>query len=529
VQARRRWRQRYIAQMRNSETKLGRFKGLLGRLVRGLWSQEGSIRQKVVRGTVWTFGSHGVTRLLGMLQTIILVRLLLPADFGTMRIAGFLLAAMGIFTRTGMDRAIIQRKEIDEETLNTAWTIEIGRNLLLFLAVFFAAPWAARFYQNPLISPILRLIAVRFLLAGFRNIGVKLLGKELRFRTMRLFSVVTTTLGIAFTVGVAFWLRSVWALAIGQVAFGILGLVGSYIIHPYRPRLAFNARKALSLIHFGKHILAAGVVVFLKTQLDDAILGKMLGMEALGFYTLAYKLSNLPARWITSTLSDIMFPAYSKLQDSRERLGRAFLKVFRVTCAAAVPAAAGLFILAPEIVTVVYGPRWAPMIPAFRVLCLFGLFHSLSAGTGPVFAGVGKPHIIVYLSLGDLVLMLSFIYPLTKAFGIVGTAWATVLPSVLLMPAALVVVPYIACFRGLAILEALAPSLVSASMMVVAVHLAKSVVSIRGPAALLGMVAFGAVVYCVCLFLMSRDLIREVKTTIGSVLDRRAIVPGQEP
>ncbi len=132
-------------------------------VARGLWSDGGSLGQKAVRGGIWVLGSGTVILILGTVQTIILVRLLVPDDFGVMRVTGFVLAAIATFTATGMGAAIIQRKEVSRETLDTAWSIGIIRNMGLFLAVFSVAPCVARFYQNPLTSPILRLVSVRFL------------------------------------------------------------------------------------------------------------------------------------------------------------------------------------------------------------------------------------------------------------------------------------------------------------------------------------------------------------------------------
>jgi len=396
-----------------------------------LWRSEGSLSRKALRSGVWMMGSAASTHCLRFVQTVVLVRLLVPDDFGLMRIAGFVVAAMATFSQMGLGAAVIQRKDISRDILNTAWTLTLIRNVILYAAIFALAPWVAEFYRNPLISPILRVVSLRLLLSALGNsMGLVLLRKELDFRKHELFEIICNAGGIAMTIAAAWWLRSVWALAIGQLAFAFLRLAGSYIVHPFRPRPSINWAAARSLISFGKHILSAGVVVFLKTQLDDAILGRMKGTEALGFYTLAYALSNMPATFITHTISGVTFSAYSKIQDQRKRLGQAFLKTLRVNAALSIPAAAGLAVLAPEIVNVVYTPKYAAMIPCFIVLCIFGLLRSIGAQTGPVFTAIGKPYVVTWLVAGNLTIMLALIYPLTRAYGITGTAWATVIPSV---------------------------------------------------------------------------------------------------
>lgn len=495
--------------------------GLKG-LLRGLWSQEGTLGQKAVRGGFWVMGSTGVGRMLGMVQTIILVRLLVPEDFGIMRVAGFLLAAMMTFTETGMSAAVIQRKDIDDATLDTAWTIQIVREMILFAAVFLVAPWAARFYENPVICPILRVVGLRFLIGAFDNIGVALLRKELDFRRHELFEVTITVVSMVVTVVAAFILRSVWALAIGQVAFACARLAGSYVVHPYRPRVAFHWSRAVSLIRFGKHLLALSIVVFLKTQLDGAILGKMLGMEALGFYALAYALSNLPATWLITTTSGVTFSAYSKLQDDRRRLGRAFLRVLSINSVISVPAAAGLFVLAPEIVNVVYGAKYAPMIPAFRVLCFFGLLRSLAMMASPVFKGIGKPYLVTYVMAGNVVVMLGLIYPLTKAMGITGTAWATLIPYLAHVPVCFAIVCSTVGLEVFTVFRTLwAPTLASV-LMVVTLQMLKGMAPQPSVIALGVLIAVGIAVYFCCLPLLGPRLVSDIRDLGKALLDRTA-------
>lgn len=405
--------------------KLGRGRRLAGRVVGGLWSQEGTLGQLVMRGAFWTMANEWTSNALTFVQTVILVRLLVPADFGIMRVAGFLLAAMAVFTQTGMGTAIIQRKDADPETIDTAWTINLLRNLVLYGAVFLAAPWAARFYENPIICPILRVVGLRLLFNGFQNIGLTLLRKEMDFRAHELFYMVTVAMGVAVTIVAAFILRSVWAIAIGQVGIAGIRTVGSYLFHPYRPRPSLHWHKAKGLLGFGINLTGAGILTFLSTQGDDALVGKVLGLEGLGFYTLAYGLSNLPRYAITRTVSAVVMPAYSKIQDDIERLGRAFLKTVTVVSILIVPACAGLFLLAPDIIEVVYGEPYMPMVACFRVLTLYAMFRGLAACNGPLYIGTGNPRISLYVQIMRFCVLGVLIYPFTRWWGITGTALAT--------------------------------------------------------------------------------------------------------
>lgn len=399
---------------------------LAGSLARGLWREDGTLRQKAVRSGFWVMGSMAVTRILGMVQTIILVRLLVPQDFGIMRVAGVVLGAVETFTEAGIAAALVQRKNVTKETLHTAWTVQFLRQIALFVAVLLLAPWAASFYGNAMICPILQLVAFRFLFSAFESIGVVLLRKELRFRRHEIFEMTSNLFSIVLTVVAAFALRSVWALAVGQVAFACIRLIGSYIVYPYRPRLSFKWAEAKGLLGFGVNLTGMGILVFLSGQGDSALVGKVAGLTALGYYTLALALSNLPVTCVAHVLSTVALPAYSKLQEDIERLGSAFCRSLTIVSWLVVPASVGLYIVAPDLVAIVYGRRYLPMVACFRVVTLYGLFRGLLAPLGPLFMATGKPRLALMIQLIRFVVLAALIYPLTAKWGITGAALATV-------------------------------------------------------------------------------------------------------
>jgi O-antigen/teichoic acid export membrane protein len=306
------------------------------------------------------------------------------------------------------------------------------RGVILFLLLFILAPVISRFYDNGQIESILKVIAFSFLLSGFNNIGLILFNKELNFKKKVVYDQLTAILSIVATVSLAFWLRNVWALVLGNVTGAVIGTSLSYWAHPFRPRFSFRINIAKELFHFGKWIFLSGVILFFITQGDDALVGKVLGMSALGFYLLAYKLSNLPATAITNVISQVSFPAYSKIQHNIESLRNAYGRILKFTALISIPLAVGLFILATDFVRIAYGERWLPMVPAMMILCIFGLVRSLGATTGPLFQSVGKPHIVTQLCAAELLIIIIIIYPLSKALGIFGTSIAVTIPLCLI-------------------------------------------------------------------------------------------------
>jgi len=400
--------------------------------VRKLLEPGEGLHQRAVRSGAWVFALRITDQLFGLIRLIILARVLAPHDFGLMGIALLAMATLQTFTATGFQAALIQKKERTEEYLNVAWTIHIVRGLALSIILFFAAPYVAIFFDAPLAATIVRVIGISVLLRGFSNIGVVYFEKELEFGKQFFYQLSGTLADFVVAVSAALILRSVWALVFGLLAAAIVRLIVSYFIHPYRPRPSLDWGKAKELFTFGKWILGAAITQFLFDQGDDIFVGKLLGVTFLGFYQMAYRISNMPASEITSVISQVTFPAYSKLQDNLPSLREAYLKVLHLTTFISIPLAAGIFIVAPEFTQIFLSEKWMPMVPALQMLALFGLLRSISATTGMLFQGIGKPQIVTRWTLIRFGVLAAAIYPLTVQWGLIGTSLAVVLGQIVL-------------------------------------------------------------------------------------------------
>lgn len=388
-----------------------------------------TLSQRVIKGGFWIFSAQIIGRLLSLIRTIVLARVLAPDDFGLMGIAIFSMSALEIFSQTGFEPALIQRKKNTHLFLDTAWTVQVMRGLLLFILLFILAPLAASFFQVPEAKSIIQVIALANLFRGFTNIGVIYFQKELEFQKQFIYQISGILADLAIAIPAALILRSAWALVFGFLSANLVRLAVSYLIHSYRPQLKFQLRKAKELAGFGRWLLGSSILIFLLTQGDDALVGKVLGVTALGFYQLAYKISNIPATEISHSISQIAFPAYSKLQDNLPSLRRAYIKTLQLTVFVSIPLAGGIFILAPEFTQIFLGTQWMPMVPALQILCIFGALRSIAAASGPIFLATGRPDIEAKLPAAQLVLLAVLIYPLTLKWGISGTAVSLVIVS----------------------------------------------------------------------------------------------------
>jgi len=401
------------------------------RIINNLAKPGETLSQRAIKGGFWVFSLRIVQQLFNLTRLVILARILAPHDFGLMGIALLTMATLDTFSQTGFQQALIQKKEDIKSHLDAAWSVLILRGIVLFAILYFAAPLAATFFNAPEAKPIIQVIGFAILFQAFTNIGVVYFQKELEFNKQFIYQFAGTLADFIVAVSAVLILRNVWALVFGLLAGNFVRFVVSYLIQSYRPHLSFDLRKANELFSFGKWILGSSILIFLITQGDDIFVGKLLGVAALGFYQLAYRISNMPATEITHVISQVTFPAYSKLQDDIPRLREAYLKVLQATAFLSFPIAGLIFVLAPDFTKIFLGEKWMPMVPAMMVLVFWGLIRSIGATTGPIFDGIGKPKIATKLQFFQLILLAILIYPLTMQWGILGTSSAVVFAALI--------------------------------------------------------------------------------------------------
>ena len=381
-----------------------------------------NLSESVVRSGFWVFSLRIVQQLFSLTRLVILARILTPHDFGLMGIALLTMATLETFSQTGFQSALIQKKDNIESYLNAAWTVLILRGFILFAILYLFAPYAAIFFNAPEAKPIIQVLSLSFLLQSFANIGVIYFQKELEFNKQFIYQLSGTLADFVVAISAVLILRNVWALVFGLLAGNVARCFVSYLMHPYRPHLSSDLWKAKKLFGFGRWILGSGILVFLTTQGDDIFVGKLLGATVLGFYQMAYRISNMSATEITHVISQVTFPAYSKLQDDILKLREAYLKVLQVTAFLSFPIAGLIFVLAHDFTRIFLGEKWMPMVPAIMVLVLAGLVRSIVATTGPIFYAVGKPKIETRWQVIRLFVIAALIYPFTIKWGILGAS-----------------------------------------------------------------------------------------------------------
>ncbi len=480
---------------------------------RWMMHPEGSLTKRALNAGAWAFALTLTVRGLGIIRNIVLARLLSPDDFGLMGIALLTLEFLSTFTTTGFDQALIQRSGDIREHLNAAWTVSILRGLLIGSIVVASAPVVASFFHTAAATPILRVMGASLMISGFKNVGVIYFDKELQFRQRFIFRSVPQLFDLMVAVTAAVLLKNVWALVLGVLARSVVMIIASYRTHPYRPRLVWDRKKMGDLISFGVWIFGSAVLTYFSGNLDDIIVGRVLGATMLGFYTMAYTLSSITSHQITGVVQEVAFPAFSKVQHDLSRLRGAYLRTLRGVSVLVFPVAAGLWFVGPQLVETFMGEKWLPLIPAFNVLLLWGLLRSVGTVTSPLLFAAGRPDINMKLHLVTVVLLAVVIYPFTRSWGIVGAAWATVAAGLLPVAYLLLLTGRFLGTQRWATLKSLTIPISVSGLMLVILFLVRSAGATTGPLLLVWAPSLGIVVYGGLMLVTSRLLGYDLRGT----------------
>jgi O-antigen/teichoic acid export membrane protein len=384
---------------------------------------------KILHGSMLQFFGRFFFRSFKFLRMIILAKLLFPEDIGLFALAGLCLGFADIFVQTGFQSALIEKDNLTRKHLDSVWTIHICKGLFLGSFTMLLAPYLSLFFNEPSLTPVLRVLACTLVLDGFVNIGVILMQKELQFGRKLLFDATYILTDIIAVIVLAFFIPNVWALVIGTLCGQIASVVFSYILHPYRPRLTLDWSEARELFEFGKWVSIASILTFIASRADAIAIGKLINIEALGYYQLAFSLAMLPGLEIVRSLGVVFFPFFTKLKHTPIALRDAFVRISRMLLFIVTPTTIGLYIVSEGVVLNIYGDRWVPSVPLLHLLVVYGGLKSVEYFLTPLVLGAGKPKLLTQATFLHGLILCTLLVPLVSQYGTRGAALSLVLAA----------------------------------------------------------------------------------------------------
>ncbi len=394
--------------------------------------QEG-FRAPILRGLAWKTVTRVTFELTKVAVAVTLARLLTPREYGLAGMVLVLVAFEPVLSGVALASALVQRKEVTEEDRSTVFWTNAATGLAFTLAGIALAGPAARFYGDPEVEPLFAAMSCCFFLGALGVTHGHLLVRTMSFRALELRAMAGVGVGAVLAIVVALEGFGPWALVAQQ-----LGTIGTstvllWVFSDWRPRLIYSRKSIRELRGFGGQVSGTLLLFQLNQNTDNVLIGRYLGASALGSYALAYNIILVPFSRLAAPLHEVLYPVFSRLQDDRARLASVWLRVVRMVAAVAVPAMLGLVILAPDFVSVVFGPRWHDAAPVMRILAWVGLLFVIQGLNSVVLQALGRTRLLLVYSVISFVAGVgSFILGLR--WGIVGVAACFAVVSTVMQP-----------------------------------------------------------------------------------------------
>ena len=472
-----------------------------------------SFSSRVLAGLGWTAGSRFASQLLSWTVTIMVMRILNPADYGLLAMATALIAILSMFSDLGLSHAAISSPEVDVPTLRLVFGLALAVNGVLYAVLFIAAPFIASFYGEPRLTLIIRIVGLQFLVEAFAVIPNVMLQRALEFKWRSLIGLITAIVSALTTLGLALNGFGVWSLVLGSIAGTVLSMICLNFLRPFLHLPSFVLKGSRKLFTFGGYVVVARVLGTLYMQADTAIGARVLGPAQIGLYSVGMQLASLPMQRIAGILNSVAFPAFAQIQHQPEVVAHYLQRGLKLLSMFSFAVFWGMAAVAPEIVGVILGPKWGDATLPLQLLALVMPLRMLWQVMPPILLGLGHAKLVAQNHIVAFICMTGAFF-LGAQFGIIGLslAWIIMFPVVFLLN-----------FRTwLPILHMTARSLfgtmtmplLASGGMVAAVSAARAGTGLTGPISLLLLICVGAASYITLIWLLDREAVNNVRSLL---------------
>ena len=362
------------------------------------------------RGVAATAISQAVKVVMTMATTIIVARILTPSDYGVAAMVAPLMGLVLIFQNLGFTQAVVQARELDLEHCNALFWLNVMVSVAAALVMVVLAPFAADFYHDVRAGYIAAATGLTILVSGLKLQHQALLNREMQFRTLSINDIVVAVSTFVFTAAAALMLRNYWAIWLGAFLGASVSTLMIWRSCPWRPRAGARFAGVRSLVVFGANLTGFSLVNFLARNLDNVIIAKTQGADAVGLYDRSYKLMLFPLQNINQPLSRVMIPVLSRLQDEPVRYRRVYELAIRGLALVSMPGILAAAICSDRLIVLLLGARWIGASPIFFWLSLTAIVQCVPNTTGWLYISSGNTRRMMYWGIfSSTVSIISFV------------------------------------------------------------------------------------------------------------------------
>lgn len=388
-----------------------------------------SLTTRTVRGAGWIVGWRIATRILGTVSTLLLVRMLVPGDFGLVALGTTFSQALDGLSEIGVGNALIREHRLDRQLYDTGFTLMVIRGSTSAVLIVCCAWPVARFFGDPRLFDIMLALAAAMLISGVENIGIVDFQRDLAFEKEFSLLLAPRILGIVACVTVAYVWRSYWALVVGILTTRCIRLLCTYLIHSYRPRLSLRAWRQIVGFSFWSWMLAW--VSLIRDRIDNFAIGRMLGATQVGLYAIAWDVGFLTSTELVLPICRALFPGLAQVRARGTDVADAYFRAISATLVITLPAGVGVALVADPLMRLVVGPRWVAAIPLVQIFAVVGIFRVVTYISTTLLTVYGMLQVQFASTSSILLIRITLLIILINRFGLVGAGFAVAAVAIL--------------------------------------------------------------------------------------------------
>jgi PST family polysaccharide transporter len=446
---------------------------------------------------------------------------LTKSDFGIVGYALTIIGFLDTIKDLGINAALIYHK--DDRVVNTAFWLNLATGATLFAAIWFLAPFIGIFFNDERAVNVTRVLALSFPLGSLGATHEALLIRDLAFNKKFIPEFAKAISKGLVSITLAYSGFGPWSLIIGQLTGTFVAVVMLWNVVNWKPAFSFNRVFARSLLNFGLSMVAMNVVSVIAQDVDYLLIGRYLGAEAMGIYSLAFRIPELVILQLCATVAQVIFPIFTKIRDDEEALRLGFLETARYVALFTTPLGLGMALLAGPFVLTVFGEKWSEVIPVMRAIAIYSFFISLGFNAGDVYKAQGRPILLTYISILQVVILAPLMYwAVTGPANIIVAGWVQVFVAFVISVVYLAVALRMLKISFGVLFAVLKTPMVPAFVMVAFVIAVLFVASDWDAwlQLVLGIVTGGSA-YLSALYWLERDIVTQAFQLLGTILTKR--------
>ncbi len=392
---------------------------------------------QTVKGVSWIGVLRVVSRILVTGRLAILARIFAPSEFGAFAIATLVLAFFEVVTETGINVYLVQEKKHISKYLNEAWLVSMIRGTVIGLLIFLSAKPVSEFFNSPNAYELILLTAVIPFIKGFINPSIVLFQKDLKFHSEFVFRSIILLFESIAMVAIALVTKSVSSMIWGFVFSALVEVALSFMYVKPWPSFTFRYVTVKDIFTRGKWVTLFGIFAYLAKEGDNAVVGKIIDLTALGIYQMGYKISTLVITEITEVASKVTFPIFVRVSDDPRRLFAAYFKSTGVIVVATLCIGIPLILFTKPIVLIALGGKWLGAVPVIKILTVYGIIRAISGYAATLFLAVQKQNFAAFMTIARFLGLAIVVVPLTYRYGIIGTGYSALVSVAVELPVVL--------------------------------------------------------------------------------------------